>query len=170
MQVKWIGALCVIAGCGGYGFTMALQHMRRIQFCRQFLTMLEYFACELEYRATALPQLCLQAAERTQGILQRCLITFSGELDSQIAPDPRLCMGYALEKLGRVDMFHRNILIEFAGNLGQFDVSGQIIGLNQVKQHVLEKLNALSENKDSRLRSYQTLGLCAGAALAILLV
>ena len=32
------------------------------------------------------------------------------------------------------------------------------------------ELEQMAEGRDTRLRSYQTLGLCAGAALAILLV
>ena len=55
-------------------------------------------------------------------------------------------------------------------SLGRFDMEGQIKGLEAVRGFCRRELEGLSQNRDSRLRSYQTLGLCAGAALAILFV
>jgi len=59
---------------------------------------------------------------------------------------------------------------ELGGNLGRFDIPGQLRGLENTRKECCDKLQMLTQNNDSRLRSYQTLGLCAGAALAILLV
>ena len=55
-------------------------------------------------------------------------------------------------------------------NLGKFDMSGQLRGLENARNVCRENLELLMYNKDRRLRSYQTLGLCAGAAVAILFV
>ena len=54
--------------------------------------------------------------------------------------------------------------------IGKFNVNGQIKGFSSVNEACKQHLHRLSEGRDTRLRSYQTLGLCAGAALAILLV
>ena len=54
--------------------------------------------------------------------------------------------------------------------LGRFDLDGQLRGLESVKDDCIRALEKLSDNRDVRLRSYETLGLCAGAALAILLI
>lgn len=54
--------------------------------------------------------------------------------------------------------------------LGRFDVDGQIRGLEAVRELCRRELDELSRDRDTKLRSYQTLGLCAGAALAILFV
>ena len=68
-----------------------------------------------------------------------------------------------------------NITKRFPGVLANDDVTitvdqGQILGLEAVRSHCRSELDALSANQDERLRSYQTLGLCTGAALAILFV
>ena len=42
MRMKWIGALCVIIGCGGWGFSMAVQHLNRIRFLKNLLSVLDY--------------------------------------------------------------------------------------------------------------------------------
>ena len=55
-------------------------------------------------------------------------------------------------------------------SIGRFDMDGQIKGLEAVRQDCRRRLDELSKDRDTRLRSYQTLGLCAGAALAILFI
>ena len=55
-------------------------------------------------------------------------------------------------------------------SLGRFDLTGQLNGLEQVRSHCRRELEALAGNRDQRVRGYQTLGICAGAALAILFV
>ena len=52
--------------------------------------------------------------------------------------------------------------------MGQFDLSGQLKGFEAVNKDCLRELTDLENNRTQRTRSYQTLGLCAGAALAIL--
>ena len=54
--------------------------------------------------------------------------------------------------------------------LGRFDLPGQLKGIKAVQESCRRELARLERNRDARLRSYQTLGLCAGAALVILLV
>ena len=55
-------------------------------------------------------------------------------------------------------------------SLGTFDAEGQIKSLEAVRTEALALKEQQSHNLNERLRSYQTLALCAGAALAILLV
>ena len=54
--------------------------------------------------------------------------------------------------------------------IGRFDLEGQLQGLESVRVYCRDQLDNLAKDRDVRLRSYQTLGLCAGAALAILFV
>ena len=44
------------------------------------------------------------------------------------------------------------------------------IGVETVRGECRRELEQMNVNKDVRLRSYQTLGFCAGAAVAILLI
>ena len=170
MNVKWIGAICVVFGCGGWGVLLALQHVSRIRNLRSFLTLLDFMDCELQYRATALPELCRQAGERSQGVLQYVFTSMADELNSQISPNARLCMESVLARARSVDDTLRALLMVFSMNLGVFDIAGQLKGLEHTRRVCCDQLEELMNNKDSRLRSYQTLGLCAGAAIAILLV
>ena len=63
-----------------------------------------------------------------------------------------------------------SILLLLSDTLGVFDLNGQLNGLDQAINQANQLLDKLTFDQDRRLRSYQTLALCAGAALAILLV
>jgi stage III sporulation protein AB len=64
----------------------------------------------------------------------------------------------------------KGILLLLGRELGRFDIDGQIRGLDAVRLQCKDRLNALTQNKETRIRSYKTLGLCAGAAMVILFI
>ena len=64
----------------------------------------------------------------------------------------------------------RRLLTELGATLGRFDLPGQLRGLDAAIRSAEESLRRLREGAPERRRSYQTLGLCTGAAVAILLL
>ncbi len=169
MNYKWIGAILIIAGCGGFGFSLAAAHRRELQLLRQLLRGLQYMQCELKYRLTPLPELCRQTGKETGGILRHIFSTMARELDSRTLPDPGDCMDAAIKNCRETLPGNlRKLLIRLGRSLGRFDLNGQLRGLEGICRACEEELVVLNKTKDIRLRNYQTLGLCAGAALAIL--
>ena len=79
-------------------------------------------------------------------------------------------MTAALSKAKDIPRTTKGILECFGRSLGRFDLEGQLKGLEAARQECRRHLVQLSNNRDSRIRSYQTLGLCAGAAMAILFI
>jgi hypothetical protein len=63
----------------------------------------------------------------------------------------------------------RNLLL-LGKTLGRFDLPGQLSGIASVMQLCRRDLDGLLCNQDVRLRSYRTLGICAGVALVILFI
>ena len=170
MNFKMIGAIFIIAACGGCGFLTAASHNSKIRQFQSLVQVLDYMICELQYRATPLPQLCRQAADQCSGKLREIIAALSEELDAQISPNANICMASVLGRTGELDSAVSSALIELGNQLGKFDLSGQIRGLKNCRDYCALKLEQMNKNKDNRLRSYQTLGLCAGAAIAILFV
>ena len=170
MQINLLGAICIVAGCGGVGFLMASNHKRRILLVQKLLNVFEYMECELRYRCTPLPHLCHMVAKQNYDPIGKIFGYLADELDAQISPDAERCMAAVLEKAENLDDSIRQILEDFGANLGCFDLEGQLQGIAHSKVSCHDLLECLVRNKDNRIRSYQTLGLCAGAALAILLV
>lgn len=168
MSVKIIGAVLVVSGCGGCGFAMAAAQKREEQSLRQLVRALDYMECELQYRQTPLPQLCRNVSGILAGTIQQVFQRLTRELEDQVAPDATYCMNAALTDFPGLPDSVRQALKELGETLGQFDLPGQQKGLAAVRAMCHESIGQLSENRAGRLRSYQTLGLCAGAALAIL--
>lgn len=168
MTLKIFGALCIVAACGGMGYSMAMAHKREEHSLRQLIGVLDHMGCELQYRLTPLPELCRCAAEETSGAVGQALKVLTQELESQISPDASSCMSAAVEKVNRLAPSVRKNLLTLGLSLGRFDLQGQLRGIEGVRAQCRSDLDALEKNRDARLRSYQTLGLCAGCALAIL--
>lgn len=168
MNYKWIGAVLIIVGCGGFGFSIASSHKREEKILRQLLQALQYMESELQYRLTPLPELCRQVGKETSGILRDIFLNLARELDWQVSPDVCSCMSAAMKKSRDIPTSLRRLLLQLGHTLGRFDLPGQLRGLQSVRANCEEELKKLGKDRDVRLRSYQTLGLCAGAALAIL--
>lgn len=170
MIYKWLGAILVVAACGGFGFKLVAAHRYEEQTLRQLIAALDYMACELQYRLTPLPVLCRQTAAECRGVLTEVFSCLSAELENQISPDANRCMLSAIAKTKGLPRYAAENLELLGHSLGKFDLEGQISGLEAVRQSCRRALEGLNQNKDVRLRGYQTLALCAGAALVILFI
>ena len=170
MTIKWIGALLVIAGCGGVGFTMAASYKREERCLRALLRALDYMTCELQFRLTPLPELCRTAGKECGGPAGQALTALASELENQISPDADSCMYAALSKLDNLPVSTVEAMRLLGKSLGRFDLEGQLQGIESVRAHCRRELTVLEAGRDQRIRGYQTLGVCAGAALAILVV
>lgn len=170
MTVKIIGAVLILAACGSFGLIIAYHHKREVGTLKKLIGALDFLECELQYRMSALPDLCRQTAAETDGIVRQVFMRLANELEDQISPDVRRCMQSVLAKTKDVPTVTVECLQLLGDSLGRFDLQGQLKGLQNVRQTCRGKLNKLMGNAEVRLRSYQTLGLCAGAAIVILLI
>lgn len=170
MTIKLFGALLVIAGCGGFGFMIASSHRKEVKTLRQFISALDFMDCEIQYRLTALPELCRLTAAASYGVVRSAFNALAAQLDDQNSPDVEKCMRVALKKTGDIPKLTRKAMELLGSSLGRFDLEGQLKGLEAVRSESRRILDTYTKNQDVRLRSYQTLGLCAGAAIAILFI
>ena len=170
MILKVLGAIMVILGCGGFGLTLVFVSKNEIDSLKQFLTALEYMHWELEYKLTPLPELFRRIATICNGTLREYFETTAQIMERQSAPNAQTCLIMAMDKTKHIPKHTRNCVISLSKSLGQYDLSGQINGIQSVKNECKQKIDVLSQNKDVRFRSYQTLGLCAGAAIAVLFI
>ena len=168
--MKWIGAGIVIAVCSWFGFSCAAAQKAEEKALRQLASILDYIGCELQYRLTALPELCKQAASEGKGIVYRVFSLLAEELEAQVAPDAMYCMHAAIAHTKNIPPVTKSALLSLGQSMGKFDLAGQLKGLEAVRGFCREELDKLTENREPRLRSYQTLGVCAGAALVILFI
>lgn len=170
MGLKILGVILIVTGCGGFGFMLATTHNKEERSLRTLIRILDYMECELQYHMTPLPILCRQASAEGEGALKKAFYLLATTLEDQLSPDVDRCMQSALSDIKDMPRLSYAAMELLGKSLGRFDMEGQLKGLESVRQECRRNLNELMENRDVRLRNYQTLGLCAGAALAILLI
>lgn len=166
-MIRMIGAGLIVAGSGAFGFAMAAAHRREERQLVVLLKSLEYMSCELNYRQTPLPVLCRDAAMGEKGCVPDFFRELALELEKAEAPDVQVCVWEVLQRVDPAPGLRR-LLRELGATLGRFDLPGQLRGLDAAIQSTGDALRAFRDGAPERRRSCQTLGLCAGAALAIL--
>ena len=169
MYIRLLGAFLVLAGCGGYGVMMAINHRRETAVLRQLSDVADKMISELECRLTPLPELCQFASQQSNGALSRYFAELAKIMDEQVSPDIAECTMVAISRISGIPTYTATHLQALGQTLGRFDLVGQINALQQCRQSCLRQLEVLEFQQPQRMRSYQTLGFCAGAALAILL-
>lgn len=170
MNIRIAGAILVVLGCGSVGFRIAAAYRYEERILRQLLNALDFMQCELQYRLTPLPELCRRVGVGVKGMVGDLFLRLGLELETQLTPDVSGCMERVLSSCGNLPGLTRQALEHLGGSLGRFDLDGQLLGLEATRRTCRESLEELTQDKSVRLRSYQTLGLCAGAALAILFI
>lgn len=164
------GAILVILGCGSIGFLTAASHRNEEKSLRQFISALDHMENEIQYDLTPLPELCRRTALITDGALSKAFLCLASELDNQISPDVKTCVTASLEKCKNLPKLTRTAMELLGNTLGIFGLEGQLTGLESVRAESKRLLDIHISNQDARLRSYQALGICAGAAIAILFI
>lgn len=167
-MMKWLGAIMILIGCASIGFSKVAAHRNQQRALQQLIRALDHMSCELEFKMTPLPELCRSASEVCTGSVRTVLQQLSVELESQIIPDAGACIHAATVKNPVLPEQADKCLRCLGDTLGRFDLTGQLQGLENVKKLTQFELEQLQRNQDVRLRSYQTLGICAGAALVLL--
>jgi len=64
----------------------------------------------------------------------------------------------------------KRILLYLGRILGRYDLEGQLQGLDQVIEECTRAFRNMENDREIRIKSYRTLGMCAGAALAVLFI
>ena len=167
-MMKLLGAVMIFVGCGGVGFSLAAAFRYQEQSLRQLIKALEYMECELRFRMSPLPELCHSASQVCTGCVRSVLHRLGCEMEKQVTPNAAACMQEAITRQTTIPGKLRECLFQLGNSLGSFDLTGQLQGLESVKKQTEFELEQLRQNQDVRLRSYRTLGLCAGAALVVL--
>ena len=170
MTYRLLGAVLIIAGCGGFGFSMVLGEKQKERLHRRLISSIKFMQWELSYRLTPLPELLRKAGSNCGGEVGELLKAVSEELSQQLYPDAASCMQKVLSERRDQPRMVRLLLRKLGMSLGSFDLGGQLEGLKSLQADCEHQLKLLEDGKMQRFRSYETLGICAGAALAILFI
>ena len=168
MMIKWLGAALILIGCGGVGFRMAGEIRQQEKLLSQLIRILHFLEAELQYRLTALPELCRLASKESSGLLRELFQKLSVRISLLEQEDAAACMDIVLQAYPTLPGSVRKHLRHLGRSLGRFDLPGQLQGLRAVRSACQTELSRLRTNAEVRQKSYQTLAICAGTSLVIL--
>lgn len=169
-MLKLLGAGMIVCGCFGVGLAMCRSHRRTETMLEQLSECIGWMMLELDYRTPPLAQLCRQAGERTAGPVGGVFTALAEALERQLVAHVSTCMEAVLAENSGLPTIVENRLRSLGECLGEFDLAGQLRLLEAEQKKCQQELEALRRDGQTRLRNYRTLGLCAGVALAILLL
>lgn len=170
MSVRIIGAILIIAGCSSVGFMMAYSYRREIMILSEFSDFLNFLECELQYRTPPISYVLKHFSDNRKGTLSSFFQQLSKELESQIRPSVESCITAALSKASDLPKQTQYYIKKLSQTLGRFDIEGQVLEIQALQNEVTQKLNQLRVDQNSQTKNYKTIGICAGAALAILFI
>lgn len=168
-MIRFLGAALLVAGCGGFGLSIAFVHRKEVQMLRNMIDALQEMEWELKYRMPNLAGLCTIAGNTAGGTLKEIFGEMAARLKRKDITDISAALNHLVMQKDLPRSVRKNMK-QLGATLGRFDLEGQIQGLEIVRRQCRKDLKKLEDNSTQRLRSYQTLAWCAGAALAILMI
>lgn len=170
--MKLIGILFVVISAASIGFRFSLAVRQRCDLLGQLLLALRLLKSELSSHGTPIPEAFGFAAAGTKGSAANYFSTAAKQMNQKRWLMPEKALELAAEELKELsaDDPVKAVLRDFASCIGRFELESQLHGIDCAAAR-LEELRKLSEQeKTLRCKTYRTLGVCAGLALAILLV
>lgn len=162
-----MGILLVILGAAGTGGSMAWGVYRSNTLLRQLLAAMELLHSELSFRRTPLPEAMEALSKAGQGS--------TADFFRAMARDLHLRQERSVDAIMRKNLMRssftppaRRILQQLGSGLGQYDLEGQLRSVALAEKRLQERLDESRSQQSGRIRSYCTLGICAGLAIAIL--
>jgi stage III sporulation protein AB len=164
--------LLILGGTAGFGFGAAMRVRQGVRQLESLLSALEVMQCELNYTKTPLPKLCAVVSKTAQGPISVLFQRLSDELQKNETKSVSEAMRCAISGTKRLFLPKDIVfcLLELGETLGKFDLEGQTALIKMTQQRIKNVLQTIQSDQKLRCRSYEALGLCAGAALIILIL
>ena len=170
MTIKLVGSVLILLGCGYCGYRVGQNHRDTVRWLRQIVALTEYMERELQCKLTPIPELFIQAADACKEPMGHICLAVGRTLETRSCKSVSACMQTVLTHNCISSGQAEQLLVQLGDVLGSFDLNGQLEGIRSVHNMAVAYLTAQTQDLEVRLRYYQTLGLCAGAAIVILFI
>ena len=168
-MIKWIGASMILLGAGGFGIGKAARFYRQMRQLRAFFNALEILKCELNYTLLPLPELCRVTAERSERVCA-CVLRDYARLLEQGSPRKMAAAACLESRALCLPEEAQTALLDLFSSMGRYDLDGENRLLSRTQLRLEAAIRTGEAEKRPMVKGYAALGLCTGAALAILLM
>lgn len=172
-MLKMLGAACVIFSASAVGFGFSGNVRRQCAQLTALIEALTYLKSEILYRRTPLPQALGMLAEHSAdaavgGLFAKAAEKLEASCTLSVHAAFRAALGMADGLV--LSAQTRQALLSLSLSLGQLDLDGQERALELASERLSAQLRLLEQGRSARCRSYATIGICAGMALAVILL
>lgn len=171
-MLKIIGVACIVLGAGTIGFRCAGTLRRQAQQLAELQTALCFMKNEILCRLTPLPELLHRAGEETNGAVARLFFRLSERMKAEPHAAPQTLFSQTAKELPSLQLpapAQRAMLGLFMA-FGQFDAQGQCRSIDLADARLREQAELLEKARSAQSRSYRTVAVCAGLAIAVILL
>lgn len=169
MTIRMCGAALTLLSGVLYAVKVTKEHRRKEACFEELQLILEHFVWQLQTNLSALSVCCQAAAGCGKGQMGTLFRQLALRLEQGSGADPGNCME-ELVMAQNLPAQLRQRLFQLADTLGRYDLSGQIAGIQAVQALCRRDLQTLESERTKTVKSCRVLGLCTGAAVAILLL
>lgn len=166
--MKTAGVIFIILSVGSVGFRISAALKYRCRILRKLISALHLLEHELTFSGTPLPRAFTLMADAVEGCYQQIFGKIAQKMNKTRWLTPISAMEQALRECP--DEQTGEILMEFAGNIGRYDIDMQIKGIDIARTRLEGLVSVLEKERSVKSKTYETLGICAGLAAVILLI
>lgn len=165
--MKFIGIVLIVVSAGSVGFRMAISLKQQTREYTQLLQSLQLMRNEIAFCGTPLPQTFAVLAASCQGRTGQFYEAVAKTMDKY----PWMTPVEAVQQQQKLlhGGFPVTVFSELAVGLGKYDLDSQLQAIAAAKDRVKLVLEQLEQERRGKTKLYETLGICAGLSLAILL-
>lgn len=165
--MKYLGIVFVLISSATVGFQMAESLKNKCSLLRCFLESLNVLEREIAICGTPLPQAFARMAGSSNGVLAEIYSETAKSMDRNPWVTPYDAVRTAVSD--REDLLCQ-LLLPLFQKLGKYDTDAQKQAVEAARRDTETVLEKLTEECHIKSRTYRTLGICTGLAVAILLV
>lgn len=170
-MIRWIGFVLVVSGAAATGMTMAANVKRTVNLLREWVNILREMRSEIEFHLTPLGELCGILADGASAPIKNILYSVEKKLSDVPGRPAGIQMRESLSVNGQgIPVELKKIIIDLFDALGRQDVYAQIRAIDMAQQRTQSALQSLESEKKDRCRTYRVISVCAGIAIAVILI
>ena len=171
-MIKLLGTAMIVLGSGSAGFGFARAVRAQLRQLNALLAALEAMKGEIEYRLTPLGALCAALSHGDEPETAAFFGACAAQMEADRCLPPQLAIQRAMEQAQGLKWSARTreTVRNLAFSLGKFDLGGQVRAIELAQERLRAELAEVQAGSRARCRSYETIGICAGLALAVILL
>lgn len=170
--MRLFGAFFVVIASAfvGFGFAAAVRRQCRQQ--EALLSALELMKNEMLYRMTPLSDVFAQLRSGGESAVAELFERWSENLYGTAYMSVELALQRAIEQTHELNLPPESLqtLRTLAQSLGKLDVDGQCSAIRLAQTQLESQLALTRAGSEKRAQSYRTVGVCAGLAVAVILL